>query len=243
MDQDAIRSEQEYAAALRTVEQQRGEPGVLHAMMNRLESYRQQRKWGWSRPWNKYGVRTFQSFRLRKEDGEWLDRARELLREMQPTANVMTFVDDLLRDPNWMGFLFYSELLENGALYESVTLGFGRKAKGSPRQRDRLDIVWDIPLRPGKDHHDARLRVFVDPLREEDPEPLWRFQGPLRSRLGESMLLDLARLSWQWQDCQERCWNHWTSRYIDYFGERRYRPDRCYFYLEGARPRWSDAPA
>ena len=50
-----------YARAMRTLSDAKRPTWILQALMNAFEGYRQSRKIGWSRPWNKAGVTTFKS--------------------------------------------------------------------------------------------------------------------------------------------------------------------------------------
>ncbi len=236
---EAIDSASAYAATLRLISQQQGSPSLLHTLMNRLEEYRQKRKMGWSRPWNKYGVTTFLSFRLSPADIAWLNAGVELVAACQAPDEVLAFTHELQHDPAWMGFIFYAEVMQDGHLFEAVTLSLGRRAEANPRQRDRLDLRWDIPLQADVDGVGPMFHIWVDPLREEDTAPLWQLTEHGLPEAGKALFGQLAEVSWQWHDQPERLWTHWTSRYIDYFGERRYRPAQCCFYLAGAQPAWS----
>lgn len=59
-----IRSEADYQNVLATLSRRDRPHAILRFLMRALESYRAARKMGWSRPWNKYGVVNFQSFKL-----------------------------------------------------------------------------------------------------------------------------------------------------------------------------------
>ena len=56
-----IQTSQTYQAAMQALNKKNRPPAVLRMLMNAFESYRQARKTGWSRPWNKYRVKTFRS--------------------------------------------------------------------------------------------------------------------------------------------------------------------------------------
>ncbi len=59
-----IESAEAYRLAVQTLNKKDSPPKILQLIMNGFESYRASRKLGWSRPWNKYGVRTFRSYKL-----------------------------------------------------------------------------------------------------------------------------------------------------------------------------------
>jgi len=233
-----IDSEQMYQQALHALNDRKGDSRVLHRMMNRLEAYRQKKTLGWSRPWNKDKLITFQSFMLRKgADDVFLQHATQLLDDCNMPTAASDFEYDLLNDPAWMGFLFFSELREGDDLYETATLSLGRRCQENPRQRDRLDIIIDVPLHPEKLTCGVRFRVFVDPIQHNHVAPLWQCQKTCEQGACQALLSLLSDVSWQWQQQDERHWNHWTSTYIDYFGERQYKPHRSAFYVQGGKQR------
>ncbi len=232
-----IASEQMYQQALHALSHRKGNSKMLHRMMNRLEAYRQKKSIGWSRPWNKDNLITFQSFMLQQGmDGMFLQHAAQVLDDCNLPKEARDFQHDLLNDSAWMGFLFFSELREDDDLYESATLSLGRRNKENPRQRDRLDIIIDVPLHPEKLQQSARLRVFVDPIQSHHTAPLWQCEKACEGDVCQSLLTLLSNMSWQWQQQPERHWNHWTSTYIDYFGARQYQPQRSVFYVLDGQP-------
>lgn len=225
-DEYRISHAESYRAAIKALNDKDRPPAVLRMIMNAFESYRQSRKLGWSRPWNKYGVRTFRSYRLDfSRDAGLIDMAARVLAEaagdMPPDARA--FVGDLLDDRpsargQLMGFIFYNDVSDGDDLYEGVTLSFGRK--NEKRHRDRLDILLEAPLRDGAAGPLGRLRIFVDPFRGVAP-PLWTVTRPAAG-LAEApkLLAHLSDLYSSWEGVEGRLWDHWTSAYIDYFGPR-----------------------
>ena len=168
-----------YKAAIETLNKRGRAPSILRMIMNALESYRQARKLGWSRPWNKYGVRTFRSYRLDfSRDEGLIETACSVLAtqsESVPTA-AQAFVDDLLSDDpdnrmQLMGFIFYHEIEDDTGVHEGMTLSFGRK--NAKRHRDRFDLVFDAPVKNGTVGSLSRLRIYVDPFEAVGP-PLWQ---------------------------------------------------------------------
>ena len=75
-----IKNGDAYREAMITLNKRSQPPAMLRKIMNAFESYRASRKIGWSRPWNKYGIRTFQSYRLDcHNDSEMAAYARAVL--------------------------------------------------------------------------------------------------------------------------------------------------------------------
>jgi len=138
-------------------------------------SYRQSRKIGGSRPWNKYGVKTFQSYRLDlNQDTDLIEFAKDLSSGEMP-AEARAYVEDLLDDApesrqHLMGFLFFHEIIDGEQIHEGVTLSFGRKHQ--KRYCDRLDFVFEAPVLNGQAGSFSKLRIYVDIFQGVKP-PLW----------------------------------------------------------------------
>ena len=93
-----IKDEAGYRVAMTTLSKQNRPPIVLRLLMQAFEAYRQARRIGWSRPWNKYGINTFQSFRLRfPADTDLIELARAVLDSSCPDlpAEADAFVQEL----------------------------------------------------------------------------------------------------------------------------------------------------
>ena len=234
-----IASEAAYASAYRKLSRASEPPFALKVLMRAFEAYRQARKLGWSRGWNKYGVRTFQAFTLRPdEDAELIRFAGRILEEagseVPPAA--MTFARELLSDRAGLrGFLFVQDVEDDEGIFEGVTLSLGRRASGRPRYRDRLDIFVEARVteagtesaadRTGPD----RLRIFVDPFDGARP-PLWQASSPVSPESSAAELFEqLALVSAAWAGDESRIWSHWSNRYIDYFGPRQHHVARSHF--------------
>lgn len=230
-----IEDEQAYQKALATLNRGAQAPAVLRLLMRAFEAYRAARKMGWSRPWNKYELINFQSFRLRPgEDGDLIELGRQLLDEAFPErpAQARAFIDTLLRDDDLMGFIFCHEYRHQGRNWEGATLSLGRKAQ--KRYRDRLDIILESELLEGESRGLSRVRVYVDPYTGKSGGPLWQaVLEPADKPTAERLFARLSEISWTWFADTERRWDHWTSRYIDYFGERRQDLQCSYFHLPG----------
>ena len=231
---DQIDNESHYQETLNILNKQNKPSKMLCILMNMLESYRQSRKMGWSRPWNKYGLKTFQSFKLNAQsDSELCHSAQNLISQLEgvPTPAV-DFIQQLLASPETlMGFLFFSEYTEDKQQYETATLSLGRKVSGNARVRDRFDIIFDALIKDNTAQALGRIRIFVDPYLEGNKEPLWSVT--LTDDIPADffkLFAQLSHLSWQWQSIEEKHWDHWTSRYIDYFGPRSVTMESSHFY-------------
>lgn len=239
-----IENKTAYRAAVRTLNTQGRPPAILRFIMRALESYRQSRKMGWSRPWNKYGIMTFQSFKLdfTRDDNQTelslIDAARAVLDAdclQEAPKEAVVFIDDLLSSENrdqLMGFVFVHEFTEDGQRYEGATLSFGRVK--DKRFRDRLDLIVEAPLGESGAGNFSRLRIFVDPFRTEKP-PLWSHvaaSGFESDSPANALFKQLSDLSWDWAGEDARHWDHWTSAYIEYFGPRQWLAQNSHFFDE-----------
>jgi hypothetical protein len=230
-----IKDEAGYRVAMTTLNKQNRPPIVLRLLMSAFETYRQSRRIGWSRPWNKYGINTFQSFKLRfPADANLIELARAVLDADCPElpADADSFIQSLFSDDELMGFVFVHEFEEDGKRFEGATLSFGRKTQR--RYRDRLDLIVEAPVDGEAIGELSRLRVFVDPYRGVKP-PLWETGlDAAKSAPAATLYRTLSALSNSWAQDADKLWDHWTSRYIDYFGPRRWPLDNTPFYVEAA---------
>ncbi|MCK5360410.1 MAG: hypothetical protein KAJ95_07270, partial [Gammaproteobacteria bacterium] len=218
----AINTETQYREASKTLSREKRPPAVLRMLMNSFESYRQARKFGWSRPWNKVDLMNFQSFKLDPSNNPaFIRTASDLLNLelLNLTKDAQNFAEELLADKNLMGFVFIHEFTEGGKQYEGATLSLGRK--NQKRYRDRIDIIFESPVIAGISQGLERIRVYIDPYRENDKKTLWQgATATLNNSHAESLFAALSEVSWEWAGDEKRVWDHWTSAYIDYFGER-----------------------
>jgi len=231
-----VRDEGSYQAALATLSRATLPARLLSMLMNSLEGYRQARKIGWSRPWNKYGITTFLALKLRpaETDRELVAGIVPLIEQVWPALDPQAreFIDELLADPAQLGFLFLHESEHAEGACEGFTLSLGRKHQ--KRYRDRLDLVFELPLGQLECPESLRVALYVDPWRGITP-PLaeLHLNGNAPAEL-VALFDQLVALAWQWQDDSERRWDHWTSRYIDYFGPRRQQLKASHLPLAGA---------
>jgi hypothetical protein len=228
-----IQDEASYRVAMATLNKQSRPPVVLRLLMSAFETYRQARRIGWSRPWNKYGINTFQSFRLAfPADDNLIELARAVLdaecSDLPEDAD--KFIQDLLSGDDLMGFIFVHEFEEDGKRFEGATLSFGRKTQR--RYRDRLDLIVEAPVEDASIGALSRLRVYVDPYRGVKP-PLWQTSTTVENSTSVASLYEeLGKLSHAWAGDADKLWDHWTSRYIDYFGPRRWPLVNTPFHVE-----------
>lgn len=219
-----IRSEEEYQLAVRELGKRSRPPWMLRVLMNALEAYRQARKMGWSRPQNKDGVTTFASFELdARIDRPLIERTLGALALEFPAVAVdhAQFVGDLLTDPGLRGFVFVHDILDGGRLYEGATVSLGRVVRGSPRHRDRLDIIVEREVVGGASVSPGRMRAYVDPfVRLPDRHSPVALGPAALGAAGTSLFEELSAFYARYQRVPEKAWRHWTQDYIDYFGPR-----------------------
>ena len=238
-----IKDKTTYNTAVQALSRKSRPPAILRFIMQALEKYRQNRKMGWSRPWNKYGIMTFQSFKLDfsgngdSVEAALIDGARAILAAecAAMPGDAAAFIDDLLCDaarPDLMGFVFVHEFTEDDNRFEGVTLSFGRiKDK---RFRDRFDLVFEAPVGAAGAGDFSRLRVFVDPYQGVGA-PIWTTTvDPADASASKALFDRLAEMSWDWAGDDARIWDHWTSAYIEYFGPRQWPAEQSHFYSPDA---------
>ncbi|MGZ4980496.1 MAG: hypothetical protein ACXWE4_04325 [Methylobacter sp.] len=208
---------------------------TLRFLMQALENYRQSKKMGWSRPWNKENVVNFQSFKLNASDQAL---CRLTLKAIEAEADSMPsmvrqFISELLNDGQPpMGYVFFQEFTEQESHYEGAVISYGRISKQSKRHRDRLDVILESAVTDGCSQGLSRMRIYVDPYYAEDKQPLW--QGVITPPVHADTLRlfeHLAGLSWAWEGDINRTWNHWIIDYIDYFGPRQWPMRKSFFHV------------
>ena len=222
----AIRNDHEYIKTRARLSRKSEPSWLLRVLMNTFESYRQARKIGWSRPWNKVGTRTFLSLKLipDREHAIMLLAHAALQEENRriPEA-ALAYCDDLLSDANLMCFVFCSEVVQDNKLHESITLSFGRVSDLSHRHRDRLDMIFDAPVVENVGRGLARVRIIVDPYNRQK-EPMCNLEISQPREQAHRAFLALAQFIGEKSHDERYVWQHWTNQYIDYFGERRWHP-------------------
>lgn len=219
-------------ALMREISLKRRPNALLVRMMNALEKKRQGKGYGWSRAWNKYGLNVFRSHTANMiEDGEYIAPVRPFLEEILPQLEEPygEFIPDLLSDPKSMVFTFYHNNHSDGEEYEGLTLSFGRKVPADQTKRDRLDIILEDRRVDGAvDGAVDRVRVYVCPWDSYTDKKfhlaeLTDFE-PKQKISAQQLYEHAVSYYHQWKDDEERQWNHWSTRYIDYFGPRQFIP-------------------
>ena len=227
-----VTSEQDYQQTLSTLSQAKQPAAILKLMMRGFETYRAARKMGWSRPWNKYDLVNFQSLRIKPEqDRELIALGQQLILAEFPElpTQASEFITELLQDTNLMGFIFAHEYHAEQRRWEGATLSLGRK--NAKRYRDRLDIILESEIIDGRSSGLSRIRVYIDPYGGQPAPPLWQAETAPHSDTAQTLFGQLCEASWSWPLQEERLWDHWTSRYIDYFGPRQFELSHSYFAL------------
>lgn len=227
VEQLTITDEADYQRVQLLLGEKRRPPAILRALMSMFESYRQARKIGWSRPWNKQGVMTFCSYRVSPDDHDLLRAAVDVVQyvgeDLTPIERALA--RDLLSSPP-LGFMFLSEIERDGRRMEAITLSLGRINHDNRRHRDRLDVILESEIVDGTSRGLSGVRIYSDPhdgTRTRAVERRAPATLPAARRLFESCL----ERSHAWLPVPERHWEHWTSAYIDYFGPRRWPLDRA----------------
>lgn len=223
---DDINSEKEYRGLIRTIEEGKKPSKLLVYLMTKLEGYRQKRKMGWSRPQNKYGLNVFKSFYLLSDKDEKIfDGVRNLLnKEVIEHSLNSDFIGEVLSDENLMGFVFCHDFKSEGKVFEGFTLSLGRKSKVSKRFRDRIDLIFESEVKGEISTGFNRIRVYVDPFIEPIASNSCEYFELTGNKVAPYEDFFAACIndinSWN-EGCDEaRPWEHWTARYIDYFGPR-----------------------
>ncbi|MEE9424733.1 MAG: hypothetical protein V3V18_07110 [Methylococcales bacterium] len=216
---------------------------ILRFLMTRFEHYRQSKKIGWSRVWNKKHVINFQSFKLNDKDLELRQLALQVIAAECPKIpdQANQFVQELLSgDVAPMGFVFIHELNENGQIYEGAVLSYGRANSENRRYRDRLDIILESPITNGNSQGFSRLRIYIDPYLGHK-QALWSDvkQEPFKP-ITEQLFNHLSALSWDWAADKNRLWEHWVTQYIEFFGPRKTPVESSYFHTANPNCRISD---
>lgn len=232
-----LANEQDYQKIQAELNARKKPSKTLRMMVQALENYRQARKYGWSRAWNKYGVVNFQSFKLNASDNGLRQLTVAVIATHWPDMpeEAKLFIDGLLNggmEP--MGFLFFQDVTEDGKLFESAVVSYGRVNADSRRHRDRLDLILESPVNNGISQGLSRLRIYADPFAADRKGPLWQGIAEQTDTLpAQQLFAYLGETSWTWQQDQNRVWRHWITEYIDYFGPRQWDMQASYFYVDG----------
>jgi hypothetical protein len=234
---DAIASESDYAAAHALLSRKASAPFLLRRVMSHFEAYRAARKYGWSRPWNKGGLRTFLTLEFHASaDLEYARLARSWA--SLAGARDVSLLDTLASAAGARCFVFLHERDDAHGIFEGFTLSFGMPSSAGRRFRDRYDVIVERPL--GEPSEKVMVRVFEDrfvagrevtgpfPPAKELTASFTAADDGVVGLLGVS--LDLVR-----RDAFDtaRHWTHWTQDVIDYFGPRAH-PEAARWFGVGA---------
>lgn len=233
-DKLILSTEQDYKKVQSELNARKKPSKTLRYMMQALESYRQAKKMGWSRPWNKYNLVNFQTFKLTENDKGLRELAMKVISAEAPhmPEAAVKFAKELLTgDLHPMGFLFYHEFTDQNRRFEGVVVSYGRVNREQKQYRDRLDLILESEVIDGYSQGLSRLRLYVDPYLGVK-SPLWQHTIEHPSNPDTEMLFQqLAGLSWTWANDQSRVWNHWVNDYIDYFGPRQWHMKKSFFHV------------
>ena len=210
---------------------------LLVKMMNALERKRQQKGFGWSRSWNKYGLTVFRSHTASmSKDRDYVAPVRPFLESFlgKMEEPYGSFIDDLLEDPSCMVFTFYHNHQSEDDQFEGLTLSFGRKVKLDTTKRDRLDIVLeDRRVNGAVDRDVNRVRVYICPWERYENKEFHLSEAatlsPVQYEAAQTLYEHAVTYYHQWKGEENRQWSHWSTRYIDYFGPREFIPQGSSF--------------
>ena len=220
-------------ALIRELNQQKRPNWFLRKLMNALESKRQAKGLGWSRPWNKIGLNIFSTHILdTSNDADYFIPIRATLHHFLANApeSVKEFADSLLSDPECMAFTFYHNSDIEGEQYEGLTLSIGRKIQTDKSKRDRIDLILEDARINGRvDRLVDRVRIYVCPWDKYKHEKQYYSKtfspfAPGDQRLTQGLYAHCVSRYHDWKEDESREWNHWSSKYIDYFGPRSFIP-------------------
>ncbi|KAB8029048.1 hypothetical protein [Fluviispira multicolorata] len=209
---------------------------ILLSLMQIFEDYRSKRKIGWSRPWNKYNLCTFQSYRWDiRIDNDIFSLLRIILLQNIHffDENSEFFIRDILNDPRAQGFLFFHDHKENIKDYEGMTLSFGRFSTLNKRFRDRIDIILESQIinRTSTQKLDS-IKIYVDPHNGDTklPQVLKLDKSFLKTHIHLKNLFEILIKKYHIWEHTEREWYHWSQKFVPYFGERNSIPINTLFF-------------
>lgn len=225
-------------ALMRELTLQKKPAWLLRKLMNALEQKRQAQGLGWSRAWNKYGLTVFRTHMEPAGGAGELALVAPLLQHVLASApaHYRDFVNDLLGDPGRMLFTFFhNHTTDSGRQYEGLTLSLGRKVASDHSKRDRLDIILEDERRNGGvDGIVDRLRVYVCPWSTFGTDRTFHLSDTVNltgnaQGLAQGLFESAVEQYNQGKSDDSRQWQHWSSRYIDYFGPRGFIPQGSSF--------------
>lgn len=242
LDGDSIAPESlSIAALMRELSLERRPPRLLRLLVQSLEKKRSAKRLGWSRPWNKVGLTVFRTHTNDPLDLDHRGAVEHARRVIGAVASGLVrqhrqFVDDLFDDAKLMAFTFYHNRVEDEAEYEGLTLSFGRKTVTDKSKRDRLDLILEDKREQGAVDGEVDLcRVIINPFAAYgDSGDFFELR---QDRTGLAEHADAVRELYQasvatydrWKTLPDRQWQHWSTKYIEYFGRRSFIPQGSSF--------------
>ena len=220
-----IKNDAEYRIVHDILTKQSRPLAVLKIFVNLFDAYRQQKKMGWSRPWNKVGTTVFASYVMDPvQDANIVRAAAAALESCWHNAapELTAWVGGFFNEGRLKGYLFCHDRNENQEgqqqNYEGLTISLGRPSSHGSTCIDRLDIVLEQEVKQDVVTGVRRLTFIVDPfahatlktpycvhtLGEEDVHAALLFQ-------------DAERLLKQCAADPDRVWQHWSQSLIHYF--------------------------
>jgi hypothetical protein len=240
LDRDSIDpAELSIPALMRELNLQKRPSWFLRKLMNHLESKRQARGMGWSRPWNKIGLTVFRTHKHDPSaDAGYLTPVLHLLGLLLENADTKTqqFAWELIKDPGLMVFTFFHNRESDASQYEGLTLSLGRKVLSDPTKRDRLDFILEDRRNAGQVDGKVDLaRLYAcpwGPYGSDRSHTLIEWPAPdahEKEQLNE-LYRHCIEFYHRWKSDESHQWGHWASNYIDYFGPRAYIPQGTSFF-------------
>lgn len=214
---------------IREINLRRRPNAILRMLMSALEAQRMAKKTGWSRPWNKYGLNIFRShIHSAEQDAALLGSVYDLVAGIAGLPGpYREFIESLRADPARMAFTFYHNHRLGEDRYEGLTLSLGRKASTDKTKRDRLDLILEDQCIDGKvDGRVDRVSLYLNPW-DLYSEGAWltRVWTGTEAPEGAQALYAACLAKYRdWKDDPARQWQHWSIRYIEYFGPRTFVP-------------------
>jgi hypothetical protein len=212
---------------------------LLRKMMDVFESKRQAKGLGWSRAWNKYDLNVFRSHKASlREDSAYLRGIRPLVDDLLAAVDVPTaqaqFVQELLQDPNTILYTFYHNRDVGAVQWEGLTLSFGRTVASDKSKCDRVDILLeDARVNGAVDGRVDCVRFYVCPWKTyvDKQFELHEHTSPAGdlAESAQAAYEHAIRFYDSWKNNEDRQWNHWSTRYISYFGARQFIPQGSSF--------------
>jgi hypothetical protein len=219
---------------MREIGLQKRPPWLLRKFMSSLESKRQKKGLGWSRPWNKYHLNVFRThIHSLSGDRDYLNSILEAIQQatlpqMDVSSEYQSLIPSLLKDPKLMAFTFYHNREENGQQYEGFTLSLGRIVDTDKTKRDRVDLILEDKRVDGTvDGILDSVRIYINPWSMHSQGKYHSIETlePADIHMESQNIFDDGVQKYQqWKEDPKRQWEHWSIQFIEYFGPRTFIP-------------------